>query len=113
MPTTAPLAAAILTGGRGRRLGGVRKAELDVGGATIAARQLPVLRAVSRHVFAVGAAVGGSGGEEIEYVGARDLSLRASIDAALRVAIPAYGLAQRVRLKVMGRGDGTGPSEVT
>ena len=68
MPTTAPLAAAILTGGRGRRLGGVRKAELDVGGATIAARQLPVLRAVSRHVFAVGAAVGGSGGEEIEYV---------------------------------------------
>jgi peptidoglycan pentaglycine glycine transferase (the first glycine) len=45
----------------------------------------------------------GFGGEEIEYVGARDLSLRAPIDAALRVAIPAYGMAQRVRLKLFGR----------
>lgn len=67
MPTTAPIAAAILTGGRGRRLGGVRKAQLEVGGATILDRQLPVLRAVSRHVFAVGAGEGG-GGEEIECV---------------------------------------------
>jgi len=47
----------------------------------------------------------GFGGEEIEYVGARDLSLRAPIDAALRIAIPAYGLVQRVRLRVLGRGD--------
>lgn len=45
----------------------------------------------------------GFGGEEIEYVGARDLALRAPIDAALRVAIPAYGLAQRARLKLLGR----------
>ena len=48
----------------------------------------------------------GFGGEEIEYVGARDLALRAPIDAALRVAIPAYGLAQRIRLRVLGRDGG-------
>lgn len=45
----------------------------------------------------------GFGGEEIEYVGARDLALRAPIDAALRVALPAYGAAQRARLRVLGR----------
>ena len=45
----------------------------------------------------------GFGGEEIEYVGARDLALRAPMDAALRVAIPAYGLAQRARLRLLGR----------
>ena len=45
----------------------------------------------------------GFGGQEIAYVGARDLPLRAPIDAALRVAIPAYGLAQRVRLKLLRR----------
>ncbi len=45
----------------------------------------------------------GFGGEEIEYVGARDLPMRAPIDAALRLAIPAYGLAQRARLKLLGR----------
>jgi len=48
----------------------------------------------------------GFGGEEIEYVGARDLSLRAPMDLALRLAIPAYGLAQRARLKLLGRDDG-------
>jgi lipid II:glycine glycyltransferase (peptidoglycan interpeptide bridge formation enzyme) len=48
----------------------------------------------------------GFGGEEIEYVGARDLPLRAPIDAALRIAIPAYGWAQRARLKVLGRDRG-------
>ncbi len=48
----------------------------------------------------------GFGGEEIEYVGARDLSLRAPIDAALRVAIPAYAVAQRARLRVLGRDAG-------
>jgi len=47
----------------------------------------------------------GFGGEEIEYVGARDLGLRAPVDAALRIAIPAYGLAQRLRLKLLGRAD--------
>ena len=45
----------------------------------------------------------GFGGEEIEYVGARDLPLRAPVDAVLRLAIPAYGLAQRARLTLTGR----------
>lgn len=54
----------------------------------------------------------GFGGEEIEYVGARDLALRAPIDAALRVAIPAYGLAQRARLKLTG-GDAHDAPEAT
>jgi peptidoglycan pentaglycine glycine transferase (the first glycine) len=44
----------------------------------------------------------GFGGTEIEYVGARDLALRPPIDAALRVAIPAYGLAQRARRRLLG-----------
>ncbi len=44
----------------------------------------------------------GFGGEEIEYVGARDLPLRGPVDVALRIAIPAYGLAQRARLKLTG-----------
>jgi lipid II:glycine glycyltransferase (peptidoglycan interpeptide bridge formation enzyme) len=47
----------------------------------------------------------GFGGEEIEYVGARDLALRAPIDAALRLAIPAYGLLQRARLRLRGGDD--------
>jgi lipid II:glycine glycyltransferase (peptidoglycan interpeptide bridge formation enzyme) len=45
----------------------------------------------------------GFGGREIEYVGARDLALRAPADALVRVAVPAYGLAQRVRLRLSGR----------
>jgi lipid II:glycine glycyltransferase (peptidoglycan interpeptide bridge formation enzyme) len=45
----------------------------------------------------------GFGGVEIEYVGARDLSLRAPIDAAMRLAIPTYGFAQRLQLKLRGR----------
>ncbi len=53
----------------------------------------------------------GFGGEEIEYVGARDLPLRAPMDTALRIAIPAYGLAQRVRLKLLGR-DGHDTPEI-
>ena len=52
----------------------------------------------------------GFGGDEIEYVGARDLPLRAPIDAALRVAIPAYGLVQRARLLVTG-GDRHPPTD--
>ena len=48
----------------------------------------------------------GFGGEEIEYVGARDLALRAPMDLALRIAIPTYGLAQRARLKLLGRDGG-------
>jgi peptidoglycan pentaglycine glycine transferase (the first glycine) len=45
----------------------------------------------------------GFGGDEIAYVGARDLALREPIHLALRVAIPAYGLAQRARLRLAGR----------
>jgi lipid II:glycine glycyltransferase (peptidoglycan interpeptide bridge formation enzyme) len=45
----------------------------------------------------------GFGGREIAYVGARDLALRGPVDALLRVAIPAYGLVQRMRVKVLGR----------
>lgn len=48
----------------------------------------------------------GFGGEEIEYVGARDLPLHAPMDLALRIAVPAYGLAQRARLKLLGRDRG-------
>ncbi|HET7645120.1 MAG TPA: peptidoglycan bridge formation glycyltransferase FemA/FemB family protein [Candidatus Limnocylindria bacterium] len=56
----------------------------------------------------------GFGGAEVEYVGARDLGLRAPVDAALRIAIPAYGLAQRARLKLLGRDRGAAePPEVT
>jgi lipid II:glycine glycyltransferase (peptidoglycan interpeptide bridge formation enzyme) len=44
----------------------------------------------------------GFGGEEITYVGARDLALRAPIDAVIRVAIPAYGVAQRARVRLRG-----------
>jgi lipid II:glycine glycyltransferase (peptidoglycan interpeptide bridge formation enzyme) len=52
----------------------------------------------------------GFGGREVEYVGARDLALRAPIDAALRVAIPAYGWAQRARLRLAG-GPAAEPTE--
>ncbi len=52
----------------------------------------------------------GFGGEEISYVGARDLVLRPPMDMALRLAIPAYGLVQRARLKVLGQGHGDDPA---
>ncbi|MDQ4035708.1 MAG: peptidoglycan bridge formation glycyltransferase FemA/FemB family protein [Chloroflexota bacterium] len=54
----------------------------------------------------------GFGGQEIEYVGARDLPLRAPMDALLRVAVPAYGLAQRARLNVLGRDGGEQSADV-
>jgi lipid II:glycine glycyltransferase (peptidoglycan interpeptide bridge formation enzyme) len=44
----------------------------------------------------------GFGGEEVVYVGARDLPLRAVPDALLRMALPAYGLAQRARIRMRG-----------
>jgi molybdopterin-guanine dinucleotide biosynthesis protein A len=58
MPHLQPLAAAILTGGRASRLGGVRKAALLVGGLRIVDRQLAVLRQVADPVFAVTSALG-------------------------------------------------------
>jgi lipid II:glycine glycyltransferase (peptidoglycan interpeptide bridge formation enzyme) len=53
----------------------------------------------------------GFGGEEVTYVGARDLALRRPIDALLRVALPAYGWAQRARLGLRGRGASREPVE--
>jgi molybdopterin-guanine dinucleotide biosynthesis protein A len=48
------LAAAILAGGRARRLGGVNKGTLSIGSAAIIDRQLEVLRALATDVFVVG-----------------------------------------------------------
>jgi lipid II:glycine glycyltransferase (peptidoglycan interpeptide bridge formation enzyme) len=45
----------------------------------------------------------GFGGRQVDYVGARDLPLRVAEDAALRLLLPAYGIAQRTRLRLMGR----------
>ena len=45
----------------------------------------------------------GFGGREVAYVGARDLPLRPAQDAALRLLLPAYGVAQRTRLRLSGR----------
>jgi molybdopterin-guanine dinucleotide biosynthesis protein A len=53
MQERAPLAAAILTGGRASRMGGVRKATLAVGGVSIIERQLAALRQVAHPVFLV------------------------------------------------------------
>ncbi|MDQ3881087.1 MAG: peptidoglycan bridge formation glycyltransferase FemA/FemB family protein, partial [Chloroflexota bacterium] len=46
----------------------------------------------------------GFGGREVEYVGAREVGLRAPVDAVVRVAVPAYAAAQRARLRLLGRG---------
>jgi lipid II:glycine glycyltransferase (peptidoglycan interpeptide bridge formation enzyme) len=45
----------------------------------------------------------GFGGRQVDYVGARDLPLKPAQDAALRVLLPAYGMAQRTRLRISGR----------
>ena len=57
-----PLAAAILTGGRATRYGGIRKAQLRIGGRTIIERQLETLSAVARPLYAVSSADGISEG---------------------------------------------------
>jgi len=44
----------------------------------------------------------GFGGRQVDYVGARDLPLRPAHDAALRLLLPAYGIAQRARLRLTG-----------
>jgi peptidoglycan pentaglycine glycine transferase (the first glycine) len=44
----------------------------------------------------------GFGGRQVDYVGARDLPLRPAQDAALRFLLPAYGIAQRARLRLTG-----------
>ena len=45
----------------------------------------------------------GFGGQQVDYVGARDLRLRPAQDVALRVLLPVYGIAQRARLRLSGR----------
>jgi peptidoglycan pentaglycine glycine transferase (the first glycine) len=44
----------------------------------------------------------GFGGRQVDYVGARDLALQPAQDAALRLMLPAYGIAQRARLRLTG-----------
>jgi lipid II:glycine glycyltransferase (peptidoglycan interpeptide bridge formation enzyme) len=44
----------------------------------------------------------GFGGRQVDYTGAHDLPLRPVQDAALRVLLPAYGIAQRARLRLTG-----------
>jgi hypothetical protein len=39
----------------------------------------------------------------VDYVGARDWPIRPPVDALLRIALPAYGIAQRTRLRLQGR----------
>jgi peptidoglycan pentaglycine glycine transferase (the first glycine) len=45
----------------------------------------------------------GFGGGQVDYVGARDMPLQPAQDAALRLLLPAYGIAQRARLRLSGR----------
>ncbi|MEP6469785.1 MAG: peptidoglycan bridge formation glycyltransferase FemA/FemB family protein [Chloroflexota bacterium] len=45
----------------------------------------------------------GFGGRQVDYVGARDLPLKSAEDAAIRLLLPAYGLAQRARLRLSDR----------
>ena len=45
----------------------------------------------------------GFGGHQVDYVGARDLPLKPAEAAALRLLLPAYGIAQRTRLRLAGR----------
>jgi molybdenum cofactor guanylyltransferase len=54
-----PLAAAILTGGQARRMHGLDKAALDVGGESILHRQFAILSGVASDIFVVGRAPAG------------------------------------------------------
>jgi lipid II:glycine glycyltransferase (peptidoglycan interpeptide bridge formation enzyme) len=45
----------------------------------------------------------GFGGRQVDYVGARDLPLRPAEDAAIRLLVSGYGIAQRARLRLSGR----------
>ncbi len=53
MPAAQPVSAAILCGGRGRRMGGVDKGHLPISGTPIVVRQLDVLRPLAGHVILV------------------------------------------------------------
>src|SRR6185312_10060106 len=84
------VAAAIIAGGRARRLGGVAKPFLRVGGRTIAERQLAVLRPLFTRVLAVvAAALGAVPADGAVVCVAGDLPfLSPAILAALRDADP-------------------------
>jgi molybdenum cofactor guanylyltransferase len=56
MAERSPFAAAILTGGRAERMGGLRKGEIEIGGVRIIDRQLAALREVTDTIFEVVAA---------------------------------------------------------
>jgi lipid II:glycine glycyltransferase (peptidoglycan interpeptide bridge formation enzyme) len=45
----------------------------------------------------------GFGGRQVDYVGARDLPLKPAEDAAIRLLVNGYGIAQRARLRLSGR----------
>jgi peptidoglycan pentaglycine glycine transferase (the first glycine) len=45
----------------------------------------------------------GFGGRQVDYVGARDWPIRPALASVLRAALPAYGVAQRTRLRLQGR----------
>jgi molybdenum cofactor guanylyltransferase len=56
MVSQKPLAAAILAGGRARRMGGADKAALEVGGRSILERQMEILSGLTQDIFVVGRA---------------------------------------------------------
>ena len=68
MSTGDCLAAAILFGGRGQRLGGIDKSALKIEDTSIIDRLLRVLRAVTPHVFAVGDRYGAASAAGISVV---------------------------------------------
>jgi molybdopterin-guanine dinucleotide biosynthesis protein A len=68
MPHNDCVAAAILAGGRARRLGEIDKSALTIDGTTIMARLVSVLRAVTPHLFAVGDRFGAASVAGLEVV---------------------------------------------
>jgi molybdopterin-guanine dinucleotide biosynthesis protein A len=62
------LAVAILAGGRARRLGGIDKSGLALGGRSILDRLLEAVRPVSAHVFAVGDTTGAASRAGLDVV---------------------------------------------
>jgi molybdenum cofactor guanylyltransferase len=84
-----PFAAAILAGGRARRLGGARKALIELGGRAIIDRQLDVLRPRAQRIAAILA----PGDDDTPFT-ARGLAIaRDSIEGAGPLAGLAAGLA--------------------
>src|SRR5258706_13608630 len=68
MSSPRSVAAAIIAGGEGPRLGGVEKAALEIGGRSIAARTLEVVRGAFERVVVVANAPGVWAGLGVEVV---------------------------------------------